>query len=342
MNTLPNMPGIYMIRNKNNGMVYIGQSIDMRRRANTHIRELNNNEHNNTYLQNAWNKYGSTVFEFAVVELCEEPSLNDREIFYIQSYDSYRHGYNLTIGGLGHRGYIPTEKERLTVSERMSRPVVLLNNGSVFSSIRDASDKTGTDASSISNCCHGQRLSAGDAGGVRMVWAFYDEYINMTDSDIKQRLLAGENARSFAQANNFKRVVLLNPLTVYQSISAAARANQTHASAIKKCCDNDNNIYSAGTHNGEKLVWMYYDDYIDADTSDISEKINKARTANIGANHFATKPVELVNTGEVFDCLSQASVAYGVSTKNISRCCTGNRKSAGEHNGQRLVWRYAT
>lgn len=340
MNTLPNMSGIYMIRNKKNGLVYIGQSVDMRRRANSHIRELCNNEHNNTYLQNAWNKYGSAAFEFTVVELCDEPSLNDREIFYIEFYNSYRNGYNLTIGGLGHRGYVPTIKERLAVSERTSKSVALLNTGDVFSSIREASEKTGANACSISDCCNGQRMSAGNLDGTRMVWVFYDEYIKMTESEINHRVLTAQNARSIGQADNSARVVLLNPLTVYPSMSAAARANQTHMSAIKRCCDNCG--HSAGTYQGEKLVWMYYDDYIDADTSVILHKLAKAKTANVGANHFATRPVELVNTGEVFDCLEYAGAAYGISSKNISRCCTGARKSAGEYNGQKLVWRYVT
>ena len=58
--------GIYMIRNKVNGKMYIGQAIEMEGvRWKTHRRELKGDYHENKHLQNAWNKYGQDNFEFS-------------------------------------------------------------------------------------------------------------------------------------------------------------------------------------------------------------------------------------------------------------------------------------
>lgn len=60
------MIGVYMIRNNINGKVYIGQSVDVRDRLWHHKSMLKNNRHENSYLQNSWNKYGADAFEFMV------------------------------------------------------------------------------------------------------------------------------------------------------------------------------------------------------------------------------------------------------------------------------------
>lgn len=48
--------GIYKITNLVNNKVYIGQSVNIRKRWNQHVLELNKNIHPNIYLQSAWNK----------------------------------------------------------------------------------------------------------------------------------------------------------------------------------------------------------------------------------------------------------------------------------------------
>lgn len=50
--------------------------------------------------------------------------------------------------------------------------------------------------------------------------------------------------------------------------------------------------------------------------------------------------VQLVNTGEVFDSLKDAGLAYNVASTHIVACCKGKRKSAGKLNGVKMVWKY--
>lgn len=109
--------GIYMIKNKLNGNIYIGQSVDIYDRWDEHLRALRGEYHFNNHLQRSWNKYKEYNFEFSVVEECFEDELDDREIYWISNYDSYHNGYNQTKGGGGMRGFKHSDKTRKKISE---------------------------------------------------------------------------------------------------------------------------------------------------------------------------------------------------------------------------------
>ena len=119
--------GIYMIQNKVNGKIYIGQSVNIEKRWKNHKSELRGNHHDNEHLQHAWNKYGEDNFEFTVICECDENQLNAREEYYIFELMSYdrRVGYNRTYGG---GSGLPTEETRQKRSEiqkiRMSNPEI--------------------------------------------------------------------------------------------------------------------------------------------------------------------------------------------------------------------------
>ena len=54
------------------------------------------------------------------------------------------------------------------------------------------------------------------------------------------------------------------------------------------------------------------------------------------------RKVMLLNTGEVFESMSEAERKTGVTRENINTCCRHRCKSAGKHpvTGEKLVWRY--
>ena len=61
-------PGVYVIENLMNNKVYIGSSImRIKKRIEHHISMLRAGKHKNTYLQNAFNKYGETIFCASVI-----------------------------------------------------------------------------------------------------------------------------------------------------------------------------------------------------------------------------------------------------------------------------------
>ena len=91
--------GIYCIENNVNHKKYIGQSIHINRRWSEHKYHLNNNTHDNDYLQKSWNKYGQNCFEFKIIELCDVSDLDKKESEYILLYNTFdkNYGYNLVL-----------------------------------------------------------------------------------------------------------------------------------------------------------------------------------------------------------------------------------------------------
>lgn len=95
------MTGIYCFKNKINGKCYIGQSINLAKRYNDHkANHLNPNYCNyNSKFYRALRKYGFDNFEYSILLECEQSELNEKEKAYIEMYDSYKNGYNSTLGG---------------------------------------------------------------------------------------------------------------------------------------------------------------------------------------------------------------------------------------------------
>jgi group I intron endonuclease len=94
------MTGIYTIRNKVNGKMYVGQSIDYIKRKRQHkARYKIDSYKDRTKLYRAMNKYGFGNFEFTFIEGCSKDKLNEREKYWVEKYGTFCNGYNATPGG---------------------------------------------------------------------------------------------------------------------------------------------------------------------------------------------------------------------------------------------------
>lgn len=87
------MIGIYKITNKENNLCYIGQSKNLEKRLHSHMCSYEDSEIDKAIRENPFN------FTYEIIENCKEEELNDREIYWIEYYNSYYHGYNETKGG---------------------------------------------------------------------------------------------------------------------------------------------------------------------------------------------------------------------------------------------------
>lgn len=89
--------GIYRIENTKTRKVYIGQAGNLRKRYLDHISALRRDNHDNSYLQNAWNKYDEEDFVFSILEECEADKLAQQEQHWMDYYRCYdrRYGYNI-------------------------------------------------------------------------------------------------------------------------------------------------------------------------------------------------------------------------------------------------------
>lgn len=95
---------IYIIRNKINNKVYIGQTTQaMDERFKQHCKPSEHKRHKYT-LYRAMTKYGVENFYYEIIEEnIPVNKLNTKEIYYIEKYNSYvkNNGYNSTKGGDG-------------------------------------------------------------------------------------------------------------------------------------------------------------------------------------------------------------------------------------------------
>lgn len=92
---------IYSITNLKNNKRYIGITSDTYNRKRAHLWALDNNKHSNEKLQNAYKKYGKECFCFEIIEKLDTEDrilALERENFYIKKYDSYKNGYNKSLG----------------------------------------------------------------------------------------------------------------------------------------------------------------------------------------------------------------------------------------------------
>lgn len=103
--------GIYYLRF--NDRYYVGKdskvTIDKRKRE--HLNLLRQNRHYNYKLQEAFNNLGEENLDYGIITSSPDYSLDELErleIKYIEEYDAYTKGYNLTRGGYGMNGYILT------------------------------------------------------------------------------------------------------------------------------------------------------------------------------------------------------------------------------------------
>lgn len=95
---------IYLIQNIVNGKCYVGKTygtIQQRFKRHIHDSKRKNSSKKNIPLYKAFNKYG--VHSFTVVSLgeWEETQLELMEQYYIKFFNTYKSGYNATLGGGG-------------------------------------------------------------------------------------------------------------------------------------------------------------------------------------------------------------------------------------------------
>lgn len=91
---------IYKIQNLINNHVYIGQTVkSYEKRFQQHKNNYDKPYFSQLTLYKAFKKYGLENFSFEPIEEIENEKLDEREKYWIDYYDSYKNGYNMTLGG---------------------------------------------------------------------------------------------------------------------------------------------------------------------------------------------------------------------------------------------------
>lgn len=111
--------GIYKITNTINSKFYIGSAANLSNRFSCHKRDLKKNQHHNSHLQAAWNKYGGDAFTFEVLEVVPiKTDLVSREQFYLDTLNptDNKIGYNVSKCATSSVGCTASPETRLRQS----------------------------------------------------------------------------------------------------------------------------------------------------------------------------------------------------------------------------------
>jgi group I intron endonuclease len=179
---------VYSIKNLSSGKVYIGSTINYKKRANEHRNDLKLGIHHNKHLQRSFNK--GNHFELSILEKIEGTSLIERECHFCSEYNSYdkNHGYNMVepmqlphhkispelrvkmVAGLRKRGwdlsYLRTPEEiRKQAEGKFKKVLIYKRDGSFIGeaiSLIQAEELTGAKRQNISAVCRGVKPTARD------------------------------------------------------------------------------------------------------------------------------------------------------------------------------------
>jgi len=111
--------GVYRIKNTGNGKIYIGSSVNCKKRIGQHKSALRNGRHHSRYLQREWNKSGEDAFAFDVVETCASEHVRAVEQVFIEYFKSAnaQHGYNMCPIAGSCRGTKASDETRRKMSQ---------------------------------------------------------------------------------------------------------------------------------------------------------------------------------------------------------------------------------
>lgn len=298
---------------------YIGQtSISVDHRKNQHLwSSFNENDGSwHLYFHKAIRKHGIDNFEWTTLETITSDSkenlhdcLNTLEIKYIEQYNSYYNGYNLTLGGDNAR----SKAKKITVYNTQGASIYY------FNSAKEAAEKFGVSEDIIRIICRKEQ---------QFLYINKTRYIiRYSDYDLTKEEV--DYIKSLNYSNVIKMYdisgVLLN---VYESCKEVSEIYNIGDYNIQACCTRVSKYTNIGD---EKFIFRYGDDPV---TKEDLEKISK-EVYRIKAINSKTK-----QTIGIYNSYTEASKALNINIGSISRCCRGLAKSAGKINGVKIIWEY--
>lgn len=191
---------IYKYTSKTTSKSYIGKALH----SNIERRKLRHKyDKINTHFYRARDKYGYDDFHFSIIEdNISEHILSEREVYWISFYDSFRNGYNSTLGGDGGNTYIKrTKAEMIETKAKISKANKGKNNGQSvditlynilskdikhFDTLTDASRYLGLTRKSVYRILYNKHIT-------KKGWCLYNEGVQTIESiaDYK-KLIIGE------------------------------------------------------------------------------------------------------------------------------------------------------
>lgn len=269
---------IYKATNKINGKSYVGQTCDFHSRVWQHQRCY---EKEDCDFHRAIKEFGFDNFSWEIIETCEsEDGACELEKYYIEKFNTYRDGYNMTKGGKGAPYHNAMAVVLLTLDGRYIKR---------YDSAMDAEIDGFNNTDVLLNCKGKRRQTKG------YMFMFEDEY----ESN-------GAKTYRKPEPNGMRSIIQCdmegNFIQKFKSLQEAARitgANRTTISGVLS------NTYKSA--NG--YIFVYEEDFPIKDLSIYKKRKKGRKIAQVDA-----KTREIIR---VFDRISEAGESLGVNYKAI-------------------------
>lgn len=115
--------GVYEIRNTLNNKVYVGSSVNVKRRLAAHRQHLRRGQHATAHLQASWAKHGEAAFEFKQLIVCDKKDVLFYEQRIMDGFKSNQKefGYNKRIVVETCAGMKLTDEHKAKISAALPR-----------------------------------------------------------------------------------------------------------------------------------------------------------------------------------------------------------------------------
>ena len=331
---------------------YVGQTIGtMEKRAGKDGRKYGTfDETCNSKFANSIRKWGWNAFEGRVLEEVYEEDLNELEKFYIEYFDSFKNGYNTTLGGEGTRGCNPfanktkeemkeiKEKQSETVKKRFQDPEEREKQSEMQKKRFESSEERKKISTAVKKCWKNQEYREKLSIAIKKHWE---------DPKEKEKI-SGE--KSYKAKNVYCKE--LNIIFSYTKLAAEYCKNVLNIKIgqINRTC-NGKAKYSGKLTDGKKLTWSWIEN-VDKETLDNAEYIDSKKYKEIiNERKKCGMPCELnyyitgVYCEELNILFSYVVLAkeycknvLNIKIGQIGLACDGKRKSTGTYNGRKLHW----
>ena len=301
---------IYVILNDiNPEQVYVGQTTttaDTRWRS--HISQIKNHTFTDK-LHNKMEYYGKEHFAMEIIEThsCEYKDdlidkLDEREIYYIAFFDSYKNGLNSTKGGRCNADHV----KRSVIQYDMCG-----NKIAEYEAVDDIKKYLNKQCiSSIYACCYGEIKYA-----YGFIWRYKDDefekYPLPTDKEIREATI---RIKSLGKIKQYSLIGEL--LRVYMNVNEAVETTKVSRRQIINSC-------SGNKVTGGQFVWRFENDDFD------SLKSNREKFKTVFQYDRNGK---LLN---IYPSTREAAKITGINRTSIGNVCRGHQRYAGGY-----IWSY--